>query len=130
MATQNQFGFQPDEIRAFTQGDCWALALALHEATGWQLVAIGYSDEWAQPLEYRSWEHVGVRRADGKVVDITGVHEEPEWLARWHNPAYGATFETEARHFCDFKRVWDHVPSMYAKEILGQLEVAPVSAAA
>lgn len=131
MAQQNHFGFEHDELRAFTEGGCWALASELHASTGWQLVAIGYADELVQPVEERSWGHVGVRRPDGLIIDITGVHDELEWMASWHNPAYGATFEIGPQQLLGFDRCWPHAPEAYAGKILSQLaEVAPLGGSA
>lgn len=58
---------------AFTAGQCHALALALHEQTGWQIVAIKGGVFGGIP-------HVVCRRStDNQLVDITGVIDPEQW---------------------------------------------------
>src|SRR4051794_37517203 len=52
---------------AFLGGHCHSLALALHERTGWPLIAIDHRSDGV-------CAHVAVQRPDGKVVDIAGAH--------------------------------------------------------
>lgn len=52
---------------AFTNGQCHGMAMALHEKTGWSMVAIDHLDAGCQ--------HVCVRREDGRLIDIRGAHE-------------------------------------------------------
>lgn len=61
---------------AYTQGQCHALALALHEATGWPI--IGAEDEELDVC------HFFVRTPDGLLLDITGAHEPEEALQLEH----------------------------------------------
>lgn len=49
----------------FTHGQCHALALALHEATGWPLVI-----EFTQLRQGRDIRHALVQMPSGKLVDI------------------------------------------------------------
>jgi hypothetical protein len=69
---------------AFRTGQCHALALALHERTGWPLVVIGPKeccyDEDCMDEETDSTgacgcqvTHIAVQRPDGQVVDIDGT---------------------------------------------------------
>ncbi len=55
---------------AFIYGQCHGLALALHNRTGWPLVAV-VDDNGA-------CGHVCVRRPDGQIVDVTGAHTSEE----------------------------------------------------
>jgi hypothetical protein len=55
---------------AFIYGQCHGLALALHNRTGWSLVAI-VDDTGA-------CGHVCVRRPDGAIIDVTGAHTSEE----------------------------------------------------
>jgi len=56
-----------EHVRAYTSGQCHALSLALHEATGWPIV--GAEDEELDIC------HFFVRTPDGRLVDITGAHD-------------------------------------------------------
>ena len=60
-------------LLAFTGGQCHGLALALHERTGWPLVAVD------EPTG--ACAHVCVRRPDGLLVDVTGAHTVDEMEA-------------------------------------------------
>lgn len=54
----------------FTHGQCHSLALALHEATGWDIVGVGYGG---------TPDHVGVLSPRGRVLDITGYVSPDDW---------------------------------------------------
>lgn len=60
---------------AFSYGACAALALAIHDATGWPLVKI--TDTSSLEIEGtigNSGLHWAVQRPDGKLVDVDGAH--------------------------------------------------------
>lgn len=61
----------PEVEHVFSNGQCHALALAIHEATGWQMVAL---DFW-QDIP----NHVLVRMPDGRLLDIAGTDVEDRW---------------------------------------------------
>lgn len=84
MSLPNQFGFAAEVIEAFTDGDCWALATALRLKTGWDIVALGFESEAEMPPAKRGWEHMAVRRPDGLILDITGLHAAEDWLTGWN----------------------------------------------
>lgn len=74
---KNDFGLPDMAIEAFTKGDCWALALALHSETGWNIVTISESSD---PMW---WSHVGVWTPAGTVLDIQGEWTAEEWFEQW-----------------------------------------------
>jgi len=64
-----------DAVAVFTEGWCWALAVALEARTGWPIVLLVTS--------HGLWVHAGVRRPDGKVVDIEGPSDPETWVRKW-----------------------------------------------
>ena len=58
----------------YTQGQCAALAIALHDRIGGQLLA-----SWT---EAGLPTHVGLEVAPGIVADIDGVYAEADWLEK------------------------------------------------
>lgn len=72
--------------KVFTQGQCHALALAVHELTGYQLVGL-YS--YYEDPEYNTPAHVVVRMPNGSLLDIEG----PGCESRWPNDAIEVTKE-------------------------------------
>lgn len=65
-------------VERFSTTDCWQLARALHDETGWPMVAVGYEAD-----EGVGWSHLLVRRPDGKLVDVEGAHDEGPVLDRF-----------------------------------------------
>lgn len=55
-------------VRAFKYGACGGLAVALHDATGWPIVAVNGSDGLAL--------HYMARDPAGQLIDIEGAHTE------------------------------------------------------
>ncbi|MGW6308997.1 hypothetical protein [Streptomyces niveus] len=81
------------DIRAFKYGGCGSLALALHAATGWPIVAAVADDG----LEL----HYAVTRPDGFLIDITGAHSEDDMLLEYEFHADGGAvtlIATTAHH--------------------------------
>ncbi len=75
-------GVIDDEARsAYISGQCHALALALHEATGWQI--------WGSEDEEFDIVHVAVRDPQGRFHDITGRYDVDDYLEEEHCGAYG-----------------------------------------
>lgn len=62
--------------KVFTQGQCHALALALHESKGWVMVSFFLGNE--NP-EYDSPGHVVVRSPKGEMIDIQGIGADVRW---------------------------------------------------
>lgn len=68
-------------ISWFAHGNCAALALALHDVTGWPLL-IATSN--ADPnLLADTWMHVVVQRPDGLYLDIQGAHSYAQVTEYW-----------------------------------------------
>lgn len=76
------FGYASNEVKAFTDGDCWELARQIHLVSGYTLVTLGSEEEASD------WYHAAVRLPDGRIVDIEGVWEEMAWLASWGERMY------------------------------------------
>lgn len=59
-------------IEAFTEGDCWILAITLHRMTGWPVYLLDHHCHW-------------VVRAPGRdrYLDITGVRTRKNLLNAW-----------------------------------------------
>ena len=60
---------------AFTSGHCHALALAIHQHTGWPMLAMS-----GRFSAYRDLRHVVVQMPDGRWLDINGPQEPEERL--------------------------------------------------
>lgn len=73
-------------LHAFKYGACGALAIAIHDATGWPIVAItdahNVHDGKAGGGSAMHWT---VRRPDGMLVDVDGAHS-PEELVEEYGP--------------------------------------------
>lgn len=80
----------------YTEGDCWAFALALHRMTGWPMTALGYADEASVSYEDRGWVHIVVRTPDDRLLDVRGLRDEDSCAREflWSNYAF---FEVTAR---------------------------------
>lgn len=74
----------------FTEGECDLLSDALHEVTGWPVVAVGDGDGGVA-----GWVHAGVRMPSGDILDARGAHEPLTWLDDWAPfvDAYGEDLE-------------------------------------
>lgn len=82
--------FPIDLVQSFTEGDCWVLAMSVHKATGWTIVAVGACEE--DPVEETvggpDWVHMAVRTPTGTIVDVEGIHtDEEKYLERWWDAA-------------------------------------------
>jgi hypothetical protein len=101
--------YQPtsETIEAFTCGDCWMLAKAIHDITGWTLVF--YVPEIDEPW---MWEHVAVRMPDGLILDIEGTHTEDFFISRWSDPSRRHRADImEVHSFAVWEdAVWDQIP--------------------
>ena len=64
----------------FTEGECDLLSDALHEITGWPVVAVGDGDGDGGVV---GWVHAGVRMPSGDILDARGAHDPLTWLDDW-----------------------------------------------
>ena len=78
--------FDMEALAAFTGGQCHALALALHERTGWPIVGLYRdSEDGGELVCPANLSHLLVQRPDGQLMDIEGAGEpagliaEPDW---------------------------------------------------
>ena len=127
-----RFPFFSKEIRAFTEGDCWRLAHALHELTGWEIVALSDADEYevdANDLPEDSyWSHMVVRHPKGYLVDIEGIYSEEDILHKWE-PFQGITFEASDNGY--LAHVWESSrldPMIRARRIVELCEAFELTA--
>lgn len=74
------FKFDYCTNEAFTSGDCWRLASALNLKYGYPLVAFFFDNEG---LDNGYWCHFAVQTEDGRVLDITGIHDTSEVEKEW-----------------------------------------------
>ena len=92
-------------VDAYTNGQCHALAVALHHATGWPLVWVGpeeccYDIDCAEYDDDEGWclcqiEHVGVLTPDGAFLDIEGPQTvEPMLEDRYETSGDPCTLQT------------------------------------
>jgi hypothetical protein len=74
--------------RAFKYGACGALAIALHDHTGWPIVAITDSHNVAEDKAGGgSALHWAVRTPDGWLLDIDGVHRMQDLIDEYSSQA-------------------------------------------
>lgn len=73
---------------AFSQGACGALAIALHDATGWKVVAVTDSHNVHDGRAGGgSAMHWAVMRPDGMLVDVDGPHDPDTLTEGYHGEA-------------------------------------------
>lgn len=101
-----------DAVAVFTMGQCHALALALHEATGWQIVGCD-DDEWDPE---RGPKHFAVRHPSGRLLDIAGLSEASGGLAyaRDVTPEYCREMPDRGYYDADMAAAREFVPAVLA----------------
>lgn len=67
---------------AFTFGDCWRLAKALYNITGWQIAAVVCENQDCQG-DKRDWCHMGNITPEGDFIDISGISSQEYTLGEW-----------------------------------------------
>lgn len=77
-----EFGFSIDTCEAFTFGDCWRLAKALYNITGWEIAAVVCENQACQG-NTRDWCHMGNITPEGDFIDITGIASVDYTLDKW-----------------------------------------------
>lgn len=70
-------------VDAFTNGDCWRLALSLNSLAGLPIYAVCSLD-----CPRDTWCHVFNQLPDGSFIDIMGIHSESEMLSKWECAVY------------------------------------------
>ena len=74
--------------RAFKHGACGALAIAIHDATGWPIVAITDAHNvHGGRAGGGSAMHWTVMRPDGKLVDVNGAHDPDDMVEEYNAEA-------------------------------------------
>jgi len=78
---ETAMGGRPTEecLMYYTEGDCWVLAWHLQRV----LQELGEEAELWTVGPVTSWTHVVVKLADGRYMDINGVHSGKELEADW-----------------------------------------------
>lgn len=87
-------------VEAFTEGDCWYLALTLHEMTGLPMV---FANPMPSDPDY--WEHVGLQISANRILDIQGVHTNMAWRRLWagnHKCTDGILFRTQDEDYISY----------------------------
>lgn len=78
----------PRAERAFSTGGCGSLAIALHDALGWPIVAITDAHNvFEGKAGGGSALHWTVQRPDGKLVDVDGLHDPDELVEEYEAEA-------------------------------------------
>lgn len=78
-----KFDFSPEAVEAFTEGDCWLLAIKLNALTGLGIITASASDACDD-----SWYHAANLLPDGTVIDIAGIWSAKEWLSHWGSSTF------------------------------------------
>jgi hypothetical protein len=91
---------------AFLHGACAALALALHQHTGWPLIGVTDSHNLhGDRVGSGSCLHYGVRRPDGAWIDVLGARTDAEIIDEYADEAddgeagIGVTTESDVRDY-------------------------------
>lgn len=75
-------------MRAFKYGACGALAIVLHEATGWPIVAITDAHNvYDGEAGGGSAMHWTVQLPDGRLLDVDGAHEADDLVEQYAGEA-------------------------------------------
>lgn len=103
-------------LRIFKYGGCGALAIAIHRATGWPIVAITdahnvFDDGKAGGGSAMHWT---VQHPSGKLLDIDGLHDPDNLVNEYHFEAdddlAAAGISTEADALEWYEEQGEHVP--------------------
>jgi hypothetical protein len=74
--------------RVFSYGGCGALAIAIHHATGWPIVAVTDAHNvYDGRAGGGSAMHWLVQHSSGKLLDIDGLHDPEEMVERYRYDA-------------------------------------------
>lgn len=80
-------GVTEGQVEDFTHNACGVLAAEMSRRTGWPVVVVGADPEYSQV----GWFHAGVRRPDGRIIDVEGSWDEASWVDQYAETvdAYG-----------------------------------------
>lgn len=73
--TETSFDVTAEQVERYGNGECWALAQAIADITGWPMTL------WS--LDDGTTGHVMVRHPEGTYIDVSGTTTEAEMLAEW-----------------------------------------------
>jgi len=106
-----------DAVYEFTKGQCHALALVLHDLTGFPLVGLG-------PVDYhtKTPDHVAVLLPAGTALDIQGPGAEERWQSSYGFTPYQ---REEVEDFCnrDYSKPRLKTALPYAKAVLKKYRI-------
>lgn len=75
-------------INYFLHGACGALTMALHDETGWPIVAItDHHNVYDGVSGWGSALHWAVEHPNGQLIDIEGLHDPEELVEQYHDEA-------------------------------------------
>jgi hypothetical protein len=101
--------FAAHEREAFSFGDCWLLARAMHSITGWQMVAVG-NEAGRQIGGLRDWVHLAVRTPHGEILDINGFHDDSMMVDFWSDEFFTYSSENGLMEVFDVDvDMWDEL---------------------
>lgn len=122
MSNLHAFNFPESAVTAFTEGDCWVLAHAIHEIAGWEVVALGDKASPDVKARYRGWVHILNRHPNGDLVDITGIYTEGQMLSSWKH--LGTTFfnADDKIYVIDQDVQYEEDMNFFAQEIIDACE--------
>lgn len=130
----------PEVEEAFTYGDCWRLAKAIHDISGYPIYAVGCAHTGPSESN-RDWSHMFVALPDGNLLDVRGIWSEETMLDEWKEE-YNNCHPEDGPYYClDFWLVedWEEAthhqspvypevdPAFYAREVLDELDYALVA---
>ena len=116
--------------RVFTHGGCDALAIAMHDATGWPVVAITDSHNVHEGRAGGgSAMHWGVRHPSDAFVDVDGMHDQEEITRSYDGDAddgeaaWGLSTRADAEEWWNEagRKVSQATAAMFVDAVLGRV---------
>jgi len=72
--------FSERKLVHYTEGDCWALAVAVNELTGLPMRGVGFFADHGEDPDTRQWCHVVIEVAEDTILDIRGLRSVDDVL--------------------------------------------------
>lgn len=72
--------FSERKLVHYTEGDCWALAVAVNELTGLPMRGVGFYADHGEDPETRQWCHVVIEVEEDTILDIRGLRSVDDVL--------------------------------------------------